>query len=103
MKANLRLPAPAKLNLMLHITGRREDGYHLLQSVFQFIDLCDWLEFELQADPVVLRIEGNTPVAAEEDILLATARLLQTRFEVERGVRIQIDKRIPMRRPACWR
>ena len=96
MKTNLRLPAPAKLNLMLHITGRREDGYHLLQSLFQFIDLCDWLEFELQADPGVLRIEGDTPVAAAEDIRMATARLLQARFQVDRGIRIQIDKRIPI-------
>jgi len=96
MSSILRLPAPAKLNLMLHITGRRADGYHLLQSVFQFIDLCDWLEFEPLADPADLRLSGTTPVAAEDDILLATARLLQSRCHVSQGVRIQIEKHIPI-------
>ncbi|MCP4391379.1 MAG: 4-(cytidine 5'-diphospho)-2-C-methyl-D-erythritol kinase, partial [Gammaproteobacteria bacterium] len=56
----LRLPAPAKLNLMLHITGRREDGYHLLETVFQFIDLCDQLEFELVADGRIERCRSNS-------------------------------------------
>ena len=73
----LRVPAPAKLNLMLHITGRRADGYHLLQTVFQFIDLLDWLDFELLADGSIRRDHGNTEVPAEQDILLGAARLLQ--------------------------
>jgi len=96
MSEALRLPAPAKLNLMLHITGRREDGYHLLQSVFQFIDLCDWLEFTCEADGRIRRLPGTTPVAAEEDIVLAAARLLQQRFSIDEGVSIGIDKQIPI-------
>jgi 4-diphosphocytidyl-2-C-methyl-D-erythritol kinase len=96
MATMLRLPAPAKLNLMLHIIGRREDGYHLLQSVFQFIDLCDWLEFEAEAGSAIRRLDSTTPVAAEDDILLAAARLLQARFQVSQGVGIRIDKRIPI-------
>ena len=59
----LRLPAPAKLNLMLHITGRRDDGYHLLETVFQFIDLSDQLEFELIQDGRIERRAGNSPGA----------------------------------------
>ena len=96
MVASLRLPAPAKLNLMLHITGRRADGYHLLQTVFQFIDLSDWLEFELAADGRIQRRQSTTPVAAEDDIVLAAANLLQTRFGVNQGVSIRLDKRIPI-------
>ena len=96
MNAPLRLPAPAKLNLMLHVTGRRADGYHLLQSVFQFIDLCDWLEFEPRADKAIRRRGGNSPVTPEDDIALAAAGLLQQRFEVDQGVDICVDKRIPI-------
>jgi 4-diphosphocytidyl-2-C-methyl-D-erythritol kinase len=96
MAGSLRLPAPAKLNLMLHVTGRRADGYHLLQSVFQFIDLCDWLEFENRADGEIRRLPGSTPVPAGDDIVLAAARLLRQRFGVDTGVGIRIEKRIPI-------
>ena len=92
----LRLSAPAKLNLMLHITGRRGDGYHLLETVFQFIDLCDWLEFEVTDDGNIARRQTNSPVATKDDILLRTARLLQSRYDVSRGVNIGIEKRIPI-------
>ena len=96
MATSLQLASPAKLNLMLHITGRREDGYHLLQSVFQFIDLYDRLEFTVNSDGGIERLEGNTPVAAADDILLKAARLLQTRFKVDKGVSIGVDKHIPI-------
>ena len=96
MSAPLRLPAPAKLNRMLHITGRRADGYHLLQTVFQFIDLCDWLELEVRTDAAIHREAGNSPVAAADDLLTRAATLLQQRYAVERGVTIRIDKRIPI-------
>ncbi len=96
MAAALRLPAPAKLNLMLQVTGRRADGYHLLQSVFQFVDLCDWLEFEPRADGRIHRHDGNSPVAPADDILLRAAALLQARHAVAEGVGIRIDKRIPV-------
>ena len=92
----LSLRSPAKLNLMLNITGRREDGYHLLETVFQFIDLCDHLSFVVTDSPAELRIAGNSPVAAAEDILLRTAGLLQDRFNVDKGISINIDKRIPI-------
>ena len=92
----LRLPAPAKLNLMLHITGRRDDGYHLLETVFQFIDLSDQLEFELVQDGRIERRAGNSPVAATDDIVTRTATLLQARYQVEQGVSIAIDKKIPI-------
>jgi 4-diphosphocytidyl-2-C-methyl-D-erythritol kinase len=96
MAESLMLPAPAKLNLMLHITGRRDDGYHLLETVFQFIDLVDHIEFSVNHEGSIERLPGNSPVAAADDILLTTATLLQSRFEVDKGVSIGIDKRIPV-------
>jgi 4-diphosphocytidyl-2-C-methyl-D-erythritol kinase len=93
---SLRLPAPAKLNLMLHITGQRADGYHLLQTVFQFIDLSDWLEFELAQDGRIQRLQSTTPIAAGNDIVLAAAKLLQARFGVSGGVSIRVEKHIPI-------
>lgn len=96
MTDTLSLPAPAKLNLMLQITGRRADGYHLLETVFQFIDLCDRLEFELNQDGRLRRRSTNSPVAEGDDTLLRTAALLQTRFQIKQGVDIAIDKKIPI-------
>lgn len=81
---------------MLHITGRRDDGYHLLETVFQFIDLADRIEFSSNHTGKILRLQGNSPVAAADDILLAAATLLQARFQVDKGVSIDIDKRIPV-------
>ena len=96
MAESLVLRAPAKLNLMLHITGRRDDGYHLLETVFQFIDLVDHIEFSANHEGSIERLPGNSSVAAADDILLTTATLLQSRFEVDKGVSIGIDKRIPV-------
>jgi 4-diphosphocytidyl-2-C-methyl-D-erythritol kinase len=93
MAESLILRAPAKLNLMLHITGRRDDGYHLLETVFQFIDLVDHIEF---IEGSIERLPGNSPLDAAEDILLTTATMLQSRFQVDQGVSISIDKRIPV-------
>ena len=92
----LRLTSPAKLNLMLHITGRRDDGYHLLETVFQFIDLCDLLEFELDRSGELTRRALHTPVAEADDLLLRAALLLRERCGVRQGVRITVDKRIPV-------
>ncbi|MGD2172974.1 MAG: 4-(cytidine 5'-diphospho)-2-C-methyl-D-erythritol kinase [Gammaproteobacteria bacterium] len=92
----LRLVSPAKLNLMLHVTGRREDGYHLLETVFQFIDLCDRIEFENDDSGRVTRVSGGTPVAETDDLLLKSAGLLRSRHGRRRGVRIRIEKRIPI-------
>ena len=96
MGSSLILPAPAKLNLMLHITGRRDDGYHLLETVFQFIDLADRIEFTTNESGEIRRLPGNSPVAAETDLMIVAATLLQTRFEVGMGVSIDIDKNIPI-------
>ena len=96
MAESLILSAPAKLNLMLHITGRRDDGYHLLETVFQFIDLADHIEFNANDEGSIERLPGNSPVDAEDDILVTTATLLQSRFRVDKGVSIGIDKRIPV-------
>jgi 4-diphosphocytidyl-2-C-methyl-D-erythritol kinase len=93
---SLSLDSPAKLNLMLHITGRRDDGYHLLQTVFQFIDLCDRMVFGVTENGVISRIEGNSPVPENEDIALRAAQALQKRSLVTKGAEISINKRIPI-------
>ncbi|GJL81112.1 MAG: 4-diphosphocytidyl-2-C-methyl-D-erythritol kinase [marine bacterium B5-7] len=91
---NLRhWPAPAKINLFLHVIGRRDDGYHLLQTAFQFLDFSDYLTFDIRDDGVIRRI-GNTELPIE-DLSVRAARLLQRRSGVSCGVDIRIDKRIP--------
>ncbi|MFV2030886.1 MAG: 4-(cytidine 5'-diphospho)-2-C-methyl-D-erythritol kinase [Gammaproteobacteria bacterium] len=92
----LSLNSPAKLNLMLHITGRRADGYHLLQTVFQYINLTDQMVFGVTENGAIGRIESNTPVPESEDIALRAALELQRRAQVAKGVEISIDKRIPI-------
>lgn len=93
---SLTLTSPAKLNLMLHITGRRADGYHLLQTIFQFIDLYDHLHFETTNDSKIQRINSLTPVEQTDDIVIRTAELLQQRYQLRQGVNITIEKRIPV-------
>jgi 4-diphosphocytidyl-2-C-methyl-D-erythritol kinase len=92
--------APAKLNLFLHVTGRREDGYHLLQSVFQLIDLQDELHFTLRDDQAIVRVTDIAGVSADEDLTVRAARLLQSAAQARglptSGVDIAIDKRLPM-------
>ncbi len=89
-------PAPAKLNLCLHIVGRRDDGYHLLQSAMQIIDLCDELQFYRRAPGVIERIGGPDEIPADTDLILRAARLLASHYEVHDGVGIAIRKRIPI-------
>jgi len=89
-------PAPAKLNLLLRVVGRRHDGYHLLQTVFQFIDLCDELFFGLRSDGVVNRLNEVPGVAAADDLVVRAARLLQRETGCTHGVDIRVEKRIPM-------
>jgi 4-diphosphocytidyl-2-C-methyl-D-erythritol kinase len=89
-------PAPAKLNLCLHIVGRRADGYHLLQSAIQFIDLCDELRFFRRDRGVIERIGGPAEVPAESDLVVRAARLLAAHAQVADGVGIELTKRIPM-------
>jgi len=94
--ASLTLKSPAKLNLMLHITGRRPDGYHLLETVFQFIDLNDYLVFEVNSEAKIRRVESKTPVDATDDIVLKTAHLLQKHYQISQGVTYSIVKNIPV-------
>jgi len=89
-------PAPAKLNRFLHIVGRRADGYHLLQTVFQFIDRCDYLSFSVRADGLIQRRGEVGGVPAEADLSVRAAGLLQRACGVRQGVTIVIDKRLPL-------
>ena len=92
----LTVPAPAKLNLFLHIVGRRADGYHLLQTLFRFIDLNDTLHFSLREDGVVRRLNEIDGVPEEQDLCVRAARLLQQECACTLGVDITLEKRIPM-------
>jgi 4-diphosphocytidyl-2-C-methyl-D-erythritol kinase len=92
----LTFPAPAKLNLFLHVVGRREDGYHLLQTLFRFIDFSDMLHFTLRKDGVVRRISALDGVPQELDLCIRAARLLQKECGCRLGVDIALEKRIPM-------
>ncbi len=91
-----RWPAPAKLNLFLHVIGRRADGYHLLQSVFTLIDFGDTLRFEVRRDGVIRRMTAHDGVAEENDLVVRAARLLQCESKTELGCDIWLDKRTPM-------
>ncbi len=89
-------PAPAKLNLFLHITGRRSDGFHLLQTVFQFLDYGDELSFAVRDDGRIERTSSLPGVAADEDLVVRAARLLKEVSGCELGADIQVTKRLPM-------
>lgn len=93
---HLSCPAPAKLNLFLHVTGRREDGYHLLQTLFRFIDLHDTLHFVLRTDGVVRRSNAVEGVDEDQDLCVRAARLLKSETGCTLGVDIGLEKRIPM-------
>jgi 4-diphosphocytidyl-2-C-methyl-D-erythritol kinase len=88
--------APAKLNLFLHVVGRREDGYHLLQSVFTLIDRCDRLRLRVRDDGVIRRVNDIAGVPAEQDLAVRAARLLQQATGTALGADIELDKHIPM-------
>jgi 4-diphosphocytidyl-2-C-methyl-D-erythritol kinase len=89
-------PAPAKLNLMLRVTGRRADGYHLLQTIFRFIDFGDTLRFRVRSDGVIARVNDVAGVPPDSDLCVRAARLLQQVTGVTLGADIQLDKRLPM-------
>ena len=91
----LDVPAPAKLNLFLHITGRRADGYHLLQSVFMLIDWCDHLHFELRRDGAIHRDDLTPGQLPAEDLTVRAARALQQATGCPLGVHIGLEKRLP--------
>ena len=91
MESALGLPAPAKLNLFLHVTGRRADGYHTLQTAFQLIDLADWLDFERRSDGLIVR-EGDLRWDAGEDLAVRAALALQQAAECRFGASIRVKK-----------
>ena len=92
----LTLPAPAKLNLMLHITGRRADGYHNLQTLFQFIDLCDELSFRLRDDDQLTLEPQIDGVDFEDNLIIKAARALQANSDKALGADIRLTKQLPM-------
>ncbi len=94
MQSLYDISAPAKLNLFLHITGQRADGYHLLQSVFMLIDWCDTLHFELRADGHITREDLTTPLPLD-DLVTRAARALQAASGCPFGAHIGIEKSIP--------
>ena len=95
MKALYDVPAPAKLNLFLHITGRRADGYHLLQSVFMLVDWCDTLHFEMRSDGGISREDSGIELP-QIDLVVRAARALQQAGGCSAGVHVRLEKRIPL-------
>jgi len=110
---SITCPAPAKLNLFLHVIGRRADGYHLLQTLFRFIDLHDTLQFTLREDGVVRRVNALADVPEAQDLCVRAARMLQQECGCTLGVDILWRNIFPwevgwvgavrMRQPPCWR
>ena len=89
-------PAPAKLNLFLHVVGRRQDGYHLLQTVFRFLDFSDQLSFAVRPDGIVRLHNPIAGVPEEKDLCVRAAKLLQQKTATTQGVDIFMQKQIPM-------
>ena len=94
--AELSLPAPAKLNLMLHIVGRRADGYHLLETVFQFLDYADTLHFSARDDGEIILHSTIDGVAHDDNLLVRAPRLVQTGSQSKLGADIWLDKKLPV-------
>jgi len=92
----LSFPAPAKLNLFLHVVGRRADGYHLLQTVFHFIDRADTVHLRQRQDKAILRLAGPADLPPEDDLTVRAARLLQEAAQIRCGVEIRLTKRLPL-------
>ena len=97
--AMLELLAPAKLNLFLHVTGRRADGYHELQTLFQLLDYGDQVRLSLRPDGQVERIAGADAVPGSADLSVKAARLLQSAGGTAKGCDIGVFKRIPVGAP----
>ena len=94
--STLSLPAPAKLNLFLHITGRRSDGYHLLQTLFQFLDYGDTLHFTPRDDDQIRLLTELPGVHTEDNLIVRAATRLQQACSSTQGADIRLDKRLPM-------
>lgn len=90
------VPAPAKINLFLHVVGRRADGYHLLETAFRFIGLCDMLDFDVRHDGRIVREDGGMPgLAAEDDLVVRAAKALRDATGTALGAQIRYRKVIP--------
>jgi 4-diphosphocytidyl-2-C-methyl-D-erythritol kinase len=89
------LAAPAKLNLFLHVIGRRPDGYHLLQTVFRLIDLCDLLDIDTRSDGQIVRETDMVGVTHDDDLVVRAAKALQQHTGTKLGAQIRVRKRIP--------
>lgn len=89
-------PAPAKINLFLHITGQRDDGYHLLQTAFQFLDYGDVLQFGVHDNPSISLSTAIDGVDDEDNLIIRAARALQASANIQQGVNITIEKRLPI-------
>ena len=96
MLDTLQLTSPAKLNLMLHITGRRADGYHNLQTLFQFLDYGDQMRFQLRDDGQILLHTAFSDVAMADNLIVKAAQSLQQTSQTQLGADIWIDKQLPM-------
>ncbi len=92
----MNLLAPAKLNLFLHITGQRSDGYHLLQTVFQFLDFCDEIKLLARDDGKIKRLTGLKSIKDEDDLVIQAANLLKAHTQSTQGVEISVIKRLPV-------
>jgi 4-diphosphocytidyl-2-C-methyl-D-erythritol kinase len=92
----LTLPAPAKLNMFLHVTGRRDDGYHLVETLLVPLDHGDRVTLTLRDDGQVVRTGGPAGLAADDDLVVRAARLVQRACGIARGIGIDVDKRIPL-------
>jgi len=97
MSARLeRFPAPGKLNLFLHVVGRRADGYHLLQTVFRFIDRCDQIGIRVREDARVRRLNDLPGVPEDDDLCVRAARLLQKCSGCRLGADLEVEKNLPI-------
>ena len=88
--------SPAKINLFLHITSKRADGYHNLQTIFQLLDFCDEIKFSVRQDGQINRVSGNEDVAVTDDLLIKSAHAIKNHSNCSLGVDISINKKIPM-------
>ena len=96
LEQSFSFPAPAKLNLFLHIVGQRPDGYHDLETLFQFIDYCDTLSLKVMSSPAITLTSQIEGVAQEDNLIYKAAKLLQESSGTAYGVEIDIEKQLPM-------
>ena len=96
MKRSARWPAPAKINLFLRVLGRREDGYHFLQTAFQFLNYCDWLDFVITDQSEIRREYRLQGVSEKDDLIIRAAHVLKRATQYPGGVSISVNKNLPI-------